>query len=127
MKGGNAINQLFLVGRLCRTPTLEKKNSKDCCYMTIAVKRSYKNSNGDYDTDFISCTVWNVIAKRVCEYCRKGDIVSVKAHIQNNNYTDKDDKKVYSYEIVAEQISFIQTKSSEEKTPKEQASNKDES
>lgn len=112
------INQLFLIGRLCRTPVLEKKNGKDSCYITIACKRSFKNSDGEYDTDFISCTVWNVIAKRVCEYCRKGDMISVKGRIQNNNYKDKDDNQVYSYEIIAEQVSFIQNKNKEEKEKK---------
>lgn len=108
------MNQLILVGRLTKDPVLKKLDGKNNCYITIAVKRQYKNSNGIYDTDFISCTVWNVIAERVCEYCKKGDIISVKARIQNNNYIDKDDKPIYSYEITAEQISFLQSQKSQE-------------
>lgn len=52
--------------------------------------------------------MWNVIAERVCEFCKKGDMISVKGRIQNNNYTDKDDNKVYTYEIIAEQVAFMQ-------------------
>lgn len=104
------MNQVFLVGRLTRDPVLKKQNGKMSCYITIAVKRQYKNSNGIYETDFISCTVWNVIAERVNEYCRKGDIISVKARVQNNNYTDKDENKVYSYEFIADQVSFMANK-----------------
>lgn len=103
------MNQLFLVGRLTKDPKLKKLEGKKNCYITVAVKRAYKNSDGIYDTDFIGCTVWNVIAERVCEYCQKGDLISVKAHIQNNNYIDKDEKPVYSYEIIADQISFMQS------------------
>lgn len=105
------INQLFLVGRLTKTPEIQKCNGKDTCYITVAVKRQFKNSEGIYDTDFITLTVWNIIAERVCEYCQKGDLISVKGRVQNNNYVDKDDKKVYSYEFIAEQVAFMQSKS----------------
>lgn len=103
------INQLLLVGRLTKDPELTKVDGKINCRITVAAKRGYKNSDGLYDTDFITCTVWNVIAERVHEYCHKGDMISVKGRVQNNNYVDKDDKKVYSYDIVAEQIAFLQS------------------
>ena len=79
------------------------------CQITLAVKRNFKNEDGIFDTDFITCSVWNIIADRVCEYCKKGDIVSVKARVQNNNYVDKEDRPVYSYEFIAEQVSFLQS------------------
>lgn len=109
------MNQLILVGRLTKTPEIKKQEGKSNCYITVAIKRQFKNSDGIYDTDFINCTVWNVIAEKVCEYCKKGDIVSVKARIQNNNYIDKEDKKVYTYEIIAEQVSFMQSQKKAEK------------
>ena len=79
------------------------------CQITLAVKRNFKNEDGIFDTDFITCSVWNIIADRVCEYCKKGDIVSVKARVQNNNYVDKEERPVYSYECIAEQVSFLQS------------------
>ena len=119
------MNALFLVGRLTKDPELKKLDGKANCYITIAIKRTYKNSNGIYESDFISCKVWNVIAERICEFCKKGDMISIKAHIQNNNYVDKEDNKVYSYEIVADQISFMQsgkkeTESSESREDEEE-------
>ncbi len=110
------MNALFLVGRLTKDPELRKSEGKSNCYVTIAIKRTYKNSDGIYETDFISCKVWNVIAERVCEYCKKGDMISVKGRIQNNNYVDKEDNKVYSYEIIADQISFMQSQKTKEDT-----------
>lgn len=100
---------MILVGRLTKDPELRRSDNTSSCYITVAVKRQFKNSNGIYETDFISCTVWNVIAERVCEFCKKGDMISIKARIQNNNYLDKEDNKVYSYEIIAEQVSFMQS------------------
>lgn len=115
MKGGLVlINQVFLVGRLTKTPEVKTVKGKKQCQITVAVKRNFKNPDGIYDTDFITCTVWNVIAERVSEYCEKGSLISVKARIQNNNYTNKEDVKVYTYEIIAENISFMQSKSKEE-------------
>ena len=107
------MNQLFLVGRLTKDPELQKYDGKVSCRITIAVKRSFKNPEGIYETDFINCTDWNVIAEKVCNYCKKGDLISLKGRIQNNNYTDKNENKVYTYEIVAEQVSFMQSQSHE--------------
>jgi len=103
------MNQLILVGRLTKDPIVRKMEGKNSCFLNIAVKRPFKNTDGIYETDFISCTVWNVIAEKVCEYCHKGDMISVKARIQNNNHSDKDENKVYAYEIIAEQVSFMQS------------------
>ena len=111
------MNQLLLVGRLTNDPEIKEVDGKKKCQITVAVKRQYKNKDGIYETDFIPCTIWNTIAEKVCEYCKKGDVVSVKSRIQNNNYTDKDDNKVYSFDIVAEQVSFM---TSEKKEPTEE-------
>lgn len=109
------MNQLFLVGRLTKDPEMTKASGLDQCKVTLAVKRQFKNSNGVYETDFITCTIWNVIASRVCEYCKKGDLISLKGRIQNNNYLDKDEKMVYTYDIIAEQVSFLQKDSNDKK------------
>lgn len=109
------MNQLFLVGRLTKDPEIIQNSGIEQCRVTLAVKRAFKNPNGVFETDFITCTIWNIIAKRVCEYCKKGDLISLKGRIQNNNYMDKDEKMVYSYEIIAEQVSFMQSSKKDEK------------
>ena len=60
--------------------------------ITLAVPRSYKNKEGVYDTDFIDVTLWNAVGENTAEYCRKGDIVGVKARLQADTY-EKDGKK----------------------------------
>lgn len=50
------LNQLVLVGRLVRKPELkESENEKKYAHITLAVPRSFKNMNGEYDTDFLDC------------------------------------------------------------------------
>ena len=52
------LNQVVLVGRLVRDPELrETEEGKKVTNITIAVPRSYKNIDGEYDTDFIDCTL----------------------------------------------------------------------
>ena len=101
------LNNVVLVGRLVKDPeivTTENKNKRT--YITLAVQRSFKNSENKYDTDFISCTLWNVIAEHTCEYCKKGDILGVKGRIQTNSY-EKDGTIMYNMEIIAEKVTFL--------------------
>lgn len=102
------MNMVFLVGRLTKDPEISEVDGKKYTHITIATNRTYKSTDGTYEVDYITCSVWNAIAERVCKYCHKGDMVSVKGRVQNNNYTDKDDKKVYTYDFVCEQVSFMQ-------------------
>ena len=77
------LNQIVIAGRLVSDPEITKcENNLKRTYVTIAVPRSYKNTQGIYETDFIRCTLWNGVAESTCEYCKKGDIVGIKGRIQ---------------------------------------------
>lgn len=96
------LNQVILVGRLVEDPEIkELENGKKVCNMTLAVQRSYKNENGEYETDFIDCTLWNAIATNVTEYCHKGDVVGVKGRLQSDNRT---------IIVAAEKVTFLSSK-----------------
>lgn len=110
------INQIVLAGRLVSDPEiLTTENNKKKTLITVAVPRSYKNTDGNYDTDFIRCTLWNGIAESTCEYCKKGDIVGIKGRMQTSSY-EKDGEKKYSLDVIAEKVSFLSSnkKDSEE-------------
>lgn len=104
------LNQLILVGRLARVPQLqETEHKKKYSRITLAVPRSFKNMDGNYDTDFIDCTLWDHIAKNTVEYCKCGDVIGVRGRLQSNIY-EKEGKKVYTLEVVAEKITFLTSK-----------------
>ncbi len=108
------LNQIVIAGRLVSDPEITTTdNNKKRTYITVAVPRSYKNIDGTYDTDFIRCTLWNGIAESTCEYCKKGDIVGVKGRIQTSSY-EKDGEKVYSVDVIAEKVSFLSSKKTDE-------------
>lgn len=108
------LNQVVLVGRLVRKPELrESENGKRMSYITLAVPRSFKNMNGEYDTDFIDCLLWDNVAASTVEYCGKGDIVGVKGRLQSR-IVEKETGNVNRLEVVAEKVTFLSSKSKEE-------------
>lgn len=105
------LNQLVLAGRLTSDPEInEVENGRKVTTITVAVPRSYKNLNGEYDTDFIKCTLMNGIAETTAEYCHKGDVVGVKGRIQTTTVDDK-----YTMEVVAEKVSFLSIRKEEDR------------
>lgn len=107
------LNQTVLVGRLVSDPEVkELANDKKVSNITLAIPRSYKNANGEYDTDFVDCTLWQGVAENTAQYCRKGDIVGVKGRVQSEIY-EKDGEKVKATNIIAEKVTFLSSKSKE--------------
>lgn len=105
------LNQTVLVGRLVRDPELyETENGNKVTRVTLAVPRSYKNINGEYDTDFINCKLWKGVAESTAEYCKRGDLVGVKGRLESGSYDVEEGKKYYT-EVVAEKVTFLSSKS----------------
>ena len=105
------LNQAVLVGRLVKDPELyETENGNKLTNITLAVPRSYKNINGEYDTDYIACVLWKGIAENACEYCHKGDLLGVKGHIQSRNIEIDEDTKKQIVEVVAEKVTYLSSK-----------------
>ena len=78
------LNQSILVGRIVKEPEVrETENGTKVTNITLAVQRPYKNVEGEYDTDFISCVLWKGIAETTAEYCKKGDLIGIRGRIQS--------------------------------------------
>ena len=117
MKGGeNILNQVILVGRLTRNINVNKsEKGVKVATIPLAIPRSFKNVDGSYDTDFVDCVAFDSIADNTKEFCSKGDIIGVKGRVQSRTI-EKDGKKEYLVEIIAEKITFLSSKKGEEKT-----------
>lgn len=108
------LNQVVLVGRLTRNITVNKsENGVKVATIPLAIPRSFKNSDGTYDTDFIDCVAFDAIASNTSEYCEKGDIVGVKGRIQTR-IIDKEGQKENVMEIIAEKVTFLSSHTKEE-------------
>ena len=110
------LNQLVLVGRLVKKPELrEAENKKKYAYITLAVPRSFKNTNGEYDTDFVDCILWDNAAANTTEYCDKGDIVGVRGRIQTRVVENKEENHNEKLiEVICERVTFLSNKKPEE-------------
>ena len=107
------MNKAILIGRLTRDPELRSTPAgRNVCQFSIAVNRTFTNANGDREADFINCVVWDKQAENLVKYQKKGNQIAVDGRIQTRNYEDKDGKRVYVTEILANNISFLDSKGS---------------
>ena len=94
------LNQVVLVGRIV---------------YDLELKRSFKNMEGNYDTDFIRCLIFDNVAENTKEYCKKGDIVGLKGRLQSR-IVEKGEKKENIMEVIGEKVTFLtSSKTKEEK------------
>ena len=105
------INRVVLVGRLTKDPVLRKTaNGASVVSFTVACTRRFKQE-GQPDADFINTVTWNKTADIVSQYTHKGSLVGVEGRIQTRSYDDKDGKRVYVTEVVADSVQFLESKS----------------
>lgn len=104
-------NQVTLIGRIVRDPVIyTTKEGKSVTTITLAVRRSYKNSKGEYDTDFIPCTAWDKLAETSSDYCTKGSLVCITGRIQMRQIDYGENQRNSFAEIIAESICFLHLK-----------------
>ena len=108
------LNQTVSVGRIVKDPELKETDSgKKVTNITLAVPRSFKNMNGEYETDYIPCVLWKGVAESTTQYCKKGDLVGIKGRIQSRSYETEEEKR-YVVELIAEKVTFLTSKNKEE-------------
>lgn len=105
------LNQVVVVGRLIEEPITEKiSDTESKGNILLAVPRSYKNENGEYETDYLPCTLMNKISENVVEYCHKSDLLGIKGRLVSNVEEDEQGNKQYSIKIIAEKVTFLASK-----------------
>lgn len=104
------LNQTIIVGKLTENPKIkETSNNKKIIDFTLAVPRNYKNINGEYETDYITCTALDKLGEQTIECCKKGDTLGIKGRIQTREIKEKNNK-YYKMELIAERVSFLSMK-----------------
>lgn len=102
------LNQVVLVGRLVNDPELRiTDNGRKVSRITLAVPRGFKNVDGQYDTDFLDCTLWTKIAESTAEYCHSGDMLGIKGRVQTRLIENEDGSKRKKTEVIAERVTFL--------------------
>jgi len=99
------MNSTVLTGRLTKDPEVRYSNEKAVARFTLAVNRRGK----DAGADFISCVAFGKTAEMIEKYFRKGMKMDLSGRIQTGNY-EKDGRKVYTTDVVAENVEFGESK-----------------
>lgn len=98
------MNNTFFIGRLVKDPELkETENGKKVVNTTIAVQRSFKNPNGEYDADFLDCTFWGHNAEYVSKMS-SGNQVAVQGRTETKIYEKSDGSKAKDYKVIVDEI-----------------------
>ena len=106
------MNKVILIGRLTRDPEVRyTQGNEPMCIAryTLAVDRKYKKE-GEQDADFISCVAFGKNGEFAEKYLHKGMKIAATGRIQTGSYTNKDNQKVYTTDIVVEEHEFVESK-----------------
>lgn len=105
------MNKVILLGNLTRDPETrytQEQNSLAVTRFSMAVNRRFSRDN--QEADFFNCTAFGKQAEFVEKYFRRGSRMMLSGRIQNDNYTNKNGEKVYSVQIIAEEVEFAEKK-----------------
>lgn len=106
------INKAILMGRLTRDPELRHTGTgKPVCSFSIAIDSGYGENR---QTDFINCVAWNKTAEFVSQYFNKGKMIIVIGRISTRTWEGQDGKKNYVTEVIANEVSFGESKKSQD-------------
>ncbi len=112
------MNRVILMGRLTRDPNVSyaaKDNSAIARFSIAVDRRMRRDASADQQTaDFISCVSFGKQAEFVEKYLRKGVKIACQGRIQTGSYTNKNGEKVYTTDVVIDEIEFAESKSSQD-------------
>lgn len=106
------MNKVFFCGRLVKNPEVrhsEGETKSAIARFSLAVERKIKK-DGEPTADFFNCITFGKSVDFVEKYLRKGAKIVVIGRLRNDNYTNKDGNKVYSVNVIVDEIEFAENK-----------------
>lgn len=96
------MNNVFLVGRITNNIKLQETEDTKYIIVILSIPRSFKNSEGVYDTDYVKVKIVGQIAEQCSSYIEKGDMIGIKGRLSAI--------KNHKLEIIADKVSFLSSK-----------------
>ena len=109
------MNKVILMGRLTRDAEVrysQGESSTAVARFSLAVDRRFKRDGDDQSADFINCVAFGRTGEFMERFGRKGTKFLVEGRIQTGSYTNKDGQRVYTTDVVVEQVEFAESKAS---------------
>lgn len=106
------MNSINLIGNLTRDFDL-KYSQSGMAYVTggIAVQRKYKNQSGEYESDFINLKAFGKTAEMLANHFSKGSKIGISGSLQTGSYENQQGQRVYTSDVMVEQVTFVERKS----------------
>ncbi|WP_270616914.1 single-stranded DNA-binding protein [Streptococcus salivarius] len=109
------INNVVLVGRMTRDAELKHTgNNIAVASFSLAVNRTFKDANGERETDFINCVIWRQQAENLANWAKKGALIGITGRIQTRSYENQQGQRVYVTEVVAENFQMLESRAARE-------------
>ena len=108
------MNKVILMGRLTRDAEVRYSQgdaSTAVARFSLAVDRRFKRDGDEQSADFINCVAFGRTGEFMERFGRKGTKFLVEGRIQTGSYTNRDGQKVYTTDVVVEQVEFAESKS----------------
>ena len=102
------MNKVILMGRLTRDPEIRHAGETQICNFTLAVNRRKKEQ--EHDADVPRCVAFGKTAELIGKYFHKGSQICVAGHIQTGSYDHRDGYKVYTTDVIVEEMDFVDRK-----------------
>lgn len=120
------MNNVVLTGRLTKDPEprsiMTANGEMQAVNFILAVDRRTKKDEQN-SADFIRCQAFSKTAEAICKYLHKGSKICIRGHIQTGSYEKQDGTKVYTTDVIVDQVDFLDSKSSD---TSKQGNNEDE-
>lgn len=114
------MNRCEFIGRPVKALELKKtSNGNNILTFTLAVRREYKNVNGEYDSDFIRLKAFKNTANFISTYVKVGDLIYIEATYVSSMY-DKDGQKLYSQDLIVTKVKCLSTSKAKKEEKKEE-------
>ena len=109
------INNVTLVGRLTKDVELKYTPANQAVVQfTLAVNRTFKNANGERESDFINCVIWRKSAENFANFVKKGALIGITGRIQTRNYENAQGQRVYVTEVIADNFQMLESRSQQQ-------------
>ncbi|RHV71031.1 MULTISPECIES: single-stranded DNA-binding protein [Clostridia] len=110
------MNKVIMMGRLTRDPEVrysQGENPTAISRFTVAVDRRF-HREGEQTADFIGCVAFGRQAEFAEKYLRKGTKIALIGRIQTGSYTNREGQKIYTTDVVVEELEFAESKAASE-------------
>lgn len=107
------MNRIVISGNITHDLEIKTSGETKILNFTVAVRRRFKDKEGNYPTDFIRCVAFNNLADFVSTYFKKGSPILVEGSLQSNTYETENGEKRTVYNLVTENIDFFGGKKEE--------------